>query len=70
MAPPLGRQYSIISRDEVEDTRLEAKAKDTKKSEAKAFKVISEKFIADDDVTYMMTSSCIMMSSLILCVYY
>ena len=34
------------------------------------FKVISDKSTADDDVTYMMTSSRMVMSSLIHCVYY
>ena len=34
------------------------------------FKDISDKVTADDDVTFMMTSSCMMMSCLIYCVYY
>ena len=34
------------------------------------FKVIFDKSTADDDVTYMVTSSCMMILSLIHCVYY
>ena len=34
------------------------------------FEDISDKFTADVDVTYMMTSSCMMMSTLVYFVYY